>query len=88
MNYNMKNSKILNLTFIFSIFFLFQFCNNIKKEDTKGLRDYADFPIGTAIKINMLTSDSKLQKLQKSNFNSITSASDMKMNRIMPREGV
>jgi len=88
MNYNMKNYKTLNLTFIFSIFFLFQFCNNIKKEEAKGLKDYADFPIGTAIKINMLTSDSKLQKLQKSNFNSITSASDMKMNRIMPKEGV
>ncbi|MBO0590006.1 endo-1,4-beta-xylanase [Cellulophaga sp. E16_2] len=53
-----------------------------------SLKNNAAFPIGTAIKIKTLLSDSELQALQINNFNSITSASDMKMNKVMPSEGV
>ncbi len=59
--------------------------DKVSKED-KGLKDYSSFPIGTAIKINTLLKDSTLQDLQTKNFNSITSASDMKMNRILTSE--
>ncbi len=52
-----------------------------------GLKTVSDFPIGTAVIIDKLLKDSKLQNLQISNFNSITSASDMKMRRILPKEG-
>ena len=85
----MNYSKHFNSVFIFTTIFLLLSCNNgVKKEEVKGLKEYASFPIGTAIKINTLLKDTQLQKLQKSNFNSITSASDMKMNSIMPKEGV
>lgn len=64
-------------------------CN--KKEDkyntAEGLKTVADFPVGTAIQIQKLLEDPKLQQLQIENFNSITSDRDMKMNRIMPSEG-
>lgn len=53
----------------------------------KGLKDVSDFKVGTAIRIQTLLSDTKLQELQIQNFNSITSASDMKMNRIVPKDG-
>jgi endo-1,4-beta-xylanase len=62
-------------------------CNEKIQQDNK-LKNYADFPIGTAIRIGTLSKDIELQKLQIQNFNSITSASDMKMNKIMPSEGV
>ena len=53
----------------------------------KGLKDVADFKVGTAIRIKTLLSDAKLQEFQILDFNSITSASDMKMNRILNKEG-
>lgn len=53
----------------------------------KGLKDVSGFKVGTAIRIKALLSDTKLQDLQIQNFNSITSASDMKMNRILRNEG-
>ena len=62
-------------------------CNENIQQDNK-LKNNADFPIGTAIRIGTLSKDIELQKLQIQNFNSITSASDMKMNKIMPSEGV
>lgn len=58
-----------------------------KRTDDAGLKAYSTFPIGTAIRINTLLQDSTLQNLQKKNFNSITSASDMKMNRIIDSAG-
>ncbi|WP_087521307.1 endo-1,4-beta-xylanase [Polaribacter sp. SA4-12] len=85
----MNYSKYFNSIFIITIVSLLLSCNGSdKKEKLKGLKEHADFPIGTAIKIKTLSKDEKLQKLQISNFNSITSASDMKMNNITPKEGV
>ena len=51
-----------------------------------SLKNEAAFPIGTAIRINTLMNDPKLQKLQIENFNSITATSDMKMRSILPAE--
>lgn len=67
------------------VFVCLIFSCNTEKNDI-GLKDNSSFPIGTAIKIETLLNDSILQDLQKSNFNSITSASDMKMNRILTSE--
>lgn len=84
----MNYSKYFNSIFIITTVSLLLSCNSgVKNKEVKGLKNYANFPIGTAIKIKTLSKDTLLQKLQKSNFNSITSASDMKMNSIMPREG-
>ncbi len=70
------------------VIMLFSF-NSCKKseQNNESLKDVASYPIGTAIRIKTLLSDQELQKLQTENFNSITSASDMKMNRILPSEG-
>jgi len=68
------------------VFVCLIFSCNTEKNDI-GLKDNSSFPIGTAIKIETLLNDSILQDLQKSNFNSITSTSDMKMNRILSSEG-
>ena len=85
----MNYSKYFNSIFIITIVFLLLSCySGVKNKEVKGLKYYADFPVGTAIKIKTLSKDTLLQKLQKSNFNSITSASDMKMNNILPKEGV
>ncbi len=74
--------KKITLTLVFVCLI---FSCNTEKNDI-GLKDNSSFPIGTAIKIETLLNDSILQDLQKSNFNSITSASDMKMNRILTSE--
>ena len=85
----MNYSKHFNSIFLITTVSLLLSCNSsIKKEKIEGLKEHADFPIGTAIKITTLSKDTVLQNSQKSNFNSITSASDMKMNMIMPKEGV
>ena len=81
-------NKTLKLAVVAIMLLLIHACSKKRNQQNVGLKNNADFPIGTAIKIETLTKDSKLQNLQKLNFNSITSASDMKMNRIMPREGV
>ena len=75
--------KKITLILVFSCFI---FSCNTEKNDI-GLKDNSSFPIGTAIKIETLLNDSTLQDLQTKNFNSITSASDMKMNRILASEG-
>ncbi|MDW5287215.1 endo-1,4-beta-xylanase [Formosa sp. PL04] len=64
-------------------------CSCENKENikvTEGLKDYATFPIGTAINIKTLMNDAELQKLQIENFNSITATNDMKMQSIIPTE--
>jgi len=58
-----------------------------KYDASRGLKTVADFPIGTAIQIEKLLQDPKLQQLEIENFNSITSDRDMKMNRIIASEG-
>ena len=42
-----------------------------KYDASKGLKTVADFPVGTAIQIQELLDDPKLQQLQIENFNSI-----------------
>ncbi|MWW25217.1 endo-1,4-beta-xylanase [Algibacter lectus] len=79
-------NKILKITCVTLLLLVMHACN--KKQKENGLKANAEFPIGTAIKIETLNADFELQDLQKSNFNSITSASDMKMNRIIESEGV
>ena len=57
-----------------------------EKKEALGLKNAATFPIGTAININRLLNDAKLQKLEIENFNSITATSDMKMQAILTAE--
>lgn len=80
--------RLFKFKYIFTIMAISLFSNALLGQDVDtGLKDHADFPIGTAIRIETLTRDAELQALQKKNFNSVTSASDMKMNRILPKEG-
>ncbi|MBD1261948.1 endo-1,4-beta-xylanase [Maribacter polysiphoniae] len=81
-------NKYFNYRYIFAIMAISFFSEGLLSQDMdSGLKDYADFPIGTAIRIETLTKDAELQALETRNFNSITSASDMKMNRVLPQEG-
>lgn len=80
-------NKTLKLVFATIMVLGIHSCHKKRIQQNVGLKNNAEFPIGTAIKIGTLTKDVKLQELQKLNFNSITSASDMKMNRIIIREG-
>ena len=83
----MKAKYIIKRAYIMVIFTCILACNNSKvKKETIGLKNAATFPIGTAININSLLNDAKLQKLQIENFNSITATSDMKMHAILPAE--
>lgn len=86
---NIVTGKYMKLFFFITVIFIVpSSCRNKNSDHKKGLKSNAEFPIGTAIKIGTLTKDSELQKIQKQNFNSITSASDMKMNEVIPSEGV
>ncbi|AOW20138.1 endo-1,4-beta-xylanase [Urechidicola croceus] len=81
-------NKILLISCLCFIVSFFIGCNtNNSKVEVSGLKDNSNFPIGTAIRIQTLSADKDLQKLQTKDFNSITSASDMKMNRILKSEG-
>ncbi|QVY64081.1 endo-1,4-beta-xylanase [Polaribacter sp. Q13] len=83
----MKTKNLIKLAYILVIFTSVIACNNSKeKKEVIGLKNAATFPIGTAININRLLNDAKLQKLQIENFNSITATSDMKMQSILPVE--
>jgi len=46
------------------------------------LKSVSDFPVGTAININILKKDSTLKELQIQNFNSITATFQMKMDQV------
>jgi endo-1,4-beta-xylanase len=84
-----NNYKTLSL--ISSLIFLccFSTCQNPtgEKNDSKGLRDYANFPIGGAISIKNVLKDEKLKNITEENFNSITATNDMKMYSIAAEEG-
>ncbi len=67
---NNKTKRMKKITFLL-VFFCSIFSCNTEKTNF-GLKDNKEFHIGTAIKIGLLTKDSKLQRLQKENFNSIT----------------
>lgn len=64
---------------------LFCFCACTHRKE-QGLKDVADFPVGTAVSIQSLIKDVELQTIQNRNFNSLTSGSDMKMNRIVEQD--
>lgn len=77
-------SKI-TISFFVAITSIFVFsCSNSFRQT--GLKDSANFPIGTAIQTYTLLNDNELQNLQKLNFNSITATNAMKMHEIIPEE--
>ena len=83
----MKIRYFIKLGYLLLLFISAVACNSSKKMDMQqGLKDASKFPIGTAININRLLNDEKLQKLEIENFNSITATSDMKMQSILPAE--
>lgn len=85
----MKNT-CKTLSFFSVLIFLFAFCScqnsADQKTNSKGLKDYADFPIGGAISIKNVLKDEKLKKITEQNFNSITATNDMKMYSIAGEE--
>ncbi|WP_233098690.1 endo-1,4-beta-xylanase [Aureibaculum flavum] len=83
----MISKKVYNLVLMLSIILLLVTGCKESEPSQEGLKDAANFPIGTAVRITTLLSDSELQLLEKANFNSITATSDMKMNQILPKEG-
>ncbi len=54
----------------------------------KGLKDWADFPIGGAINVRKVLKDRKLDSITKSNFNSLTATNDMKMYSIVKNDSI
>jgi len=53
--------------------------HSIREAADKGLKDWADFPIGGAINVRKVLKDQKLDSITVHNFNSITATNDMKM---------
>lgn len=53
----------------------------------KGLRDAADFPVGSSVRFKEFLKDEQLMKLHGVNFSSFTTGSAMKMHRISPTKG-
>jgi endo-1,4-beta-xylanase len=88
----------IRLKLLFSIIGGFCFCllsckgdsvnKSIEKEEVRGLKDVADFPIGSAISINKILQDEKLKNLHISNFSSVTTGNEMKMHNISPAFGI
>ena len=63
-------------------------CVSTTQVDVASLRDTADFPIGSSIRLNDLKRDHNTAALQQYHFDSFTTGLDMKMNKVMPtREG-
>ena len=56
--------------------------------DVDSLHTISNFPIGSAVRFVPFKDDPALQRLQKHHFDSYTAGNDMKMNSIMPEEGV
>jgi endo-1,4-beta-xylanase len=85
------------MSWTLSIILIFAFgsCKNIDNSDSapiekasiKGLKDVADFPVGTSFQISKLLEDEKLLQLEIDNFSSITASNDMKMYRVAPEKG-
>ncbi|TCO06015.1 endo-1,4-beta-xylanase [Natronoflexus pectinivorans] len=74
------------LTVILASFLMLSCSNQAENSSDKGLKDYADFPIGTATSPRQLFNNEQLRSMIKADFNSITLDNDMKMHRIMPAE--
>jgi len=83
---NFQNKKLTVFGLSLIIFFTLSF-HKSDAQKSKGLKDYADFPIGSAISVRKLSKDSELQKLHFKNFNSITTGNAMKMYNIAKKKG-
>jgi len=60
----------------------------IREASDKGLKDWADFPIGGAISVRHVLKDQKLDSITASNFNSITATNDMKMYALVKHDSI
>lgn len=92
----MIRSSLLSFGFCLSLFFMG--CKEVPQEKTltqqirqstdKGLKDWGDFPIGSAINVRKILKDRKLDSITKSNFSSLTATNDMKMYAIVKNDSV
>jgi len=80
------NIRILTTYVLICTSLVFTSCS-YKQKLNKGLKNHAEFPIGTAMNIKKILLDKQLQEIQLENFNSITAEDDMKMYNILPVEG-
>lgn len=83
----MKLAKLFLLCFILSLFSCYNSQKQLDTSTEKGLKDYANFPIGNAVSINKLLKDKELLSINLQEFNSFTSSSDMKMYSFLKSEG-
>lgn len=60
----------------------------IREASGKGLKDWADFPIGGAINVRHVLRDAKLDSITAHNFNSLTATNDMKMYAIVKNDSI
>ena len=61
-------------------------CVSMSPIGVESLRDAADFPVGSSIRLNDLKKDNLASALQQYHFDSFTTGLDMKMNKVMPTE--
>jgi len=61
---------------------------HIRESTDKGIKDWADFPIGGAINVRKVLKDQKLDSITVHNFNSITATNDMKMYAIVKNDSI
>ena len=82
----------MKLRNILIIPFLCFACSGVPPQDgfinEDSLRTVSNFPIGAAMRFIPFSDDLELQILQKHHFDSYTAGNDMKMYKIMPKEGV
>ena len=76
-----------NILIVISISFSLLACKSTPKFSVESLREVADFPVGSSIRFDDLKKDPKALSLQKYHFDSFTTGLDMKMNKVMPKEG-
>lgn len=60
----------------------------IRQSTDKGLKDWADFPIGGAINVRKVLKDEKLDSIIQINFNSLIATNDMKMYSIVNNDSI
>ncbi len=68
------------------VFFCVMF--QIQAQTVQSLHQTSSFPLGSSIRFVPFTKDKPLQELQQFHFDSYTAGSDMKMYKIIPREGI
>ncbi len=90
----MNYSKCFNSIFIITTVSLLLSCNSgVKNKEVKGLKNYANFPVGTAIKIKTLSKDTSLKLAFENYFllgsavnDDIVSGKDTISNKIVKKE--